>query len=88
MGRAPGYTGTPGTGSTASSARTTGPATRSSSSRGTRRWRARTPSSPARWAKESVKAAIHDPERKGLAAHGFRQKMAEVVEKLPGRDDK
>jgi pyruvate dehydrogenase (quinone) len=39
-------------------------------------------------AKKSAKAALHDPERKGLAAHGFRQKVAEIFEKLPGRDDK
>ena len=37
-------------------------------------------------AKESVKAALHDPERMGLAARGFRQKIAEYYEKLPGRD--
>ena len=37
-------------------------------------------------AKESVKAALHDPERMGLAKHGFRQKMVEYYEKLPGRD--
>ena len=37
-------------------------------------------------AKKSAKAEIHDPERKGLALHGFRQKMAEYYEKLPGRD--
>jgi pyruvate dehydrogenase (quinone) len=39
-------------------------------------------------AKKSVKAALHDPERMGLAAHGFRQKIAEYYEKLPGRDSK
>ena len=39
-------------------------------------------------AKESAKAALHDPQRMGLAAHGFRQKIAEIFEKLPGRDDK
>ena len=37
-------------------------------------------------AKESVKAAVHDPQRMGLASHGFRQKIAEIFEKLPGRD--
>jgi pyruvate dehydrogenase (quinone) len=37
-------------------------------------------------AKKSVKAALHDPERMGLAAHGFRQKLTEYYEKLPGRD--
>ena len=35
---------------------------------------------------ESAKAALHDPQRMGLAAHGFRQKLAEYYEKLPGRD--
>ncbi|HET9973690.1 MAG TPA: thiamine pyrophosphate-dependent enzyme, partial [Streptosporangiaceae bacterium] len=39
-------------------------------------------------AKESAKAALHDPQRMGLATHGFRQKVAEIFEKLPGRDDK
>ena len=37
-------------------------------------------------AKKSVKAELHDPERMGLAARGFRQKLAEYYEKLPGRD--
>jgi pyruvate dehydrogenase (quinone) len=37
-------------------------------------------------AKKSAKAALHDPERMGLAARGFRQKLAEYYEKLPGRD--
>ena len=37
-------------------------------------------------AKESAKAALHDPERLGLATRGFRQKFAEYYEKLPGRD--
>jgi pyruvate dehydrogenase (quinone) len=37
-------------------------------------------------AKKSVKAEIHDPEKVGLAVHGFRQKMTEYYEKLPGRD--
>lgn len=37
-------------------------------------------------AKKSLKAELHDPERAGLAVHGFRQKMAEYYEKLPGRD--
>ena len=35
---------------------------------------------------ESAKAALHDPERLGLATRGFRQKLAEYYEKLPGRD--
>jgi pyruvate dehydrogenase (quinone) len=39
-------------------------------------------------AKESFKGALHDPQRMGLLKHGFRQKMAEYYEKLPGRDDK
>jgi pyruvate dehydrogenase (quinone) len=37
-------------------------------------------------AKKSLKAELHDPEKAGLARHGFRQKMAEYYEKLPGRD--
>ncbi|MBO0822221.1 MAG: thiamine pyrophosphate-requiring protein, partial [Nocardiopsaceae bacterium] len=37
-------------------------------------------------AKKSAKAEMHDPEKVGLAMHGFRQKMAEYYEKLPGRD--
>ena len=37
-------------------------------------------------AKKSAKAALHDPERMGLAVHGFRQKMVEYYEKRPGRD--
>jgi pyruvate dehydrogenase (quinone) len=37
-------------------------------------------------AKKSIKAALHDPERMGMAARGFRQKIAEYYEKLPGRD--
>ena len=37
-------------------------------------------------ARKSVKAALHDPDRMGLAARGFRQKLAEYYEKLPGRD--
>jgi pyruvate dehydrogenase (quinone) len=37
-------------------------------------------------AKKSAKAELHDPEKKGLAMHGFRQKMVEYYEKLPGRD--
>jgi hypothetical protein len=37
-------------------------------------------------AKKPAKAALHDPQRMGLAEHGFRQKVAEIFEKLPGRD--
>jgi pyruvate dehydrogenase (quinone) len=37
-------------------------------------------------AKKSAKAELHDPQRAGLATHGFRQKMSEYFEKLPGRD--
>ncbi|GAA4056048.1 thiamine pyrophosphate-requiring protein [Actinomadura miaoliensis] len=36
-------------------------------------------------AKKSVKAALRDPERAGIVAKGFRQKLAEVYESLPGR---
>jgi len=37
-------------------------------------------------AKKSAKAELHDPEKVGLLKHGFRQKMVEYYEKLPGRD--
>jgi pyruvate dehydrogenase (quinone) len=36
-------------------------------------------------AKSAVKAWIKDPERSGLAVHGFRQKLAEFYEALPGK---
>lgn len=36
-------------------------------------------------AEESVKAALHDPDRARLAVRGFRQKLAEYYEKLPHR---
>jgi pyruvate dehydrogenase (quinone) len=36
--------------------------------------------------KKAAKAWLSDPERTGLASHGFRQKWAEFVESLPGRD--
>ena len=36
-------------------------------------------------AKKAAKAWIKDPERLGLAERGFRQKMVEFYEKLPGR---
>jgi pyruvate dehydrogenase (quinone) len=38
--------------------------------------------------KKAAKAALHDPEKAGIAAKGFRQKLAEVYEALPGRDGK
>ncbi|MEU8472444.1 hypothetical protein AB0F30_31915 [Streptomyces sp. NPDC029006] len=31
------------------------------------------------------KAAVHDPERVGIAAKGVRQKLTEIAEQLPGR---
>jgi pyruvate dehydrogenase (quinone) len=37
-------------------------------------------------AKKAAKAALKDPERAGLATRGFRQKLVEFYEKLPGRD--
>jgi pyruvate dehydrogenase (quinone) len=36
-------------------------------------------------AKHAVKAWVKDPERTGLAVHGFRQKLAEFYEALPGK---
>ncbi|UNS99866.1 thiamine pyrophosphate-requiring protein [Streptomyces tubbatahanensis] len=36
-------------------------------------------------AKKAVKAGIRDPERTGIAARGFRQKLTEMYENLPGR---
>jgi pyruvate dehydrogenase (quinone) len=38
-------------------------------------------------AKKAVKAWIKDPERAGLLHHGFRQKLAQVYESLPGTGD-
>lgn len=35
---------------------------------------------------KAAKAALKDPERTGLAIRGFRQKLVEFYEKLPGRD--
>jgi pyruvate dehydrogenase (quinone) len=35
--------------------------------------------------KKAVKAGIRDPERSGIATRGFRQKLTEVYENLPGR---
>jgi pyruvate dehydrogenase (quinone) len=36
--------------------------------------------------KKATKAAVHDPEKVGMAVRGFRQKLSEFYEKLPGRD--
>ncbi|WP_369200370.1 thiamine pyrophosphate-requiring protein [Streptomyces sp. PU-14G] len=36
-------------------------------------------------AKKAVKAGIRDPERTGIAARGFRQKLTDMYENLPGR---
>lgn len=41
---------------------------------------------PAGGDPKSAKAELSDPEKVGLAVHGFRQKMTEYYEKLPGRD--
>lgn len=35
--------------------------------------------------KKAAKAAVKDPERTGLAHRGFRQKLSQVYENLPGR---
>ncbi|MBP0456850.1 thiamine pyrophosphate-requiring protein [Streptomyces montanisoli] len=35
--------------------------------------------------KKAAKAAVHDPEKAGIAAHGVRQKLTEYAEHLPGR---
>ncbi|MGW3356242.1 thiamine pyrophosphate-requiring protein [Streptomyces bungoensis] len=35
--------------------------------------------------KKAAKAAVHDPERVGIAAKGARQKLTELAEHLPGR---
>jgi pyruvate dehydrogenase (quinone) len=35
--------------------------------------------------KKAAKAAVHDPERAGIAARGMRQKLTEFAERLPGR---
>jgi pyruvate dehydrogenase (quinone) len=35
--------------------------------------------------KKAAKAAVHDPEKVGIAAKGMRQKLSEVAEHLPGR---
>jgi pyruvate dehydrogenase (quinone) len=39
-------------------------------------------------AKKAAKAALHDPERVGIAAKGLRQKITEYAEHLPGRGEK
>ncbi|OLT27726.1 thiamine pyrophosphate-requiring protein [Actinomadura sp. CNU-125] len=36
-------------------------------------------------AKKAVKAGIKDPEKVGIAARGFRQKLTDMYENLPGR---
>jgi pyruvate dehydrogenase (quinone) len=36
--------------------------------------------------KKAAKAWIKDPERTGIAVRGFRQKMAEFYEAIPGRN--
>ncbi|MEU0529018.1 thiamine pyrophosphate-requiring protein [Amycolatopsis tolypomycina] len=36
--------------------------------------------------KKAAKAALHDPETVGMGVRGFRQKLSEFYEKLPGRD--
>lgn len=33
-----------------------------------------------------AKSAVKDSERAGMAVRGFRQKLAECCEQLPGRD--
>jgi pyruvate dehydrogenase (quinone) len=35
--------------------------------------------------KKAAKAWVKDPERSGIAVRGFRQKLAEFYEALPGR---
>ena len=34
--------------------------------------------------RKAAKAAVHDPERAGIAAKGVRQKLTELTEHLPG----
>ncbi|MFE1586940.1 thiamine pyrophosphate-binding protein [Streptomyces sp. NPDC058737] len=34
---------------------------------------------------KDAKAAVHDPERAGIAGKGVRRKLAEYAEHLPGR---
>ncbi|CCB71366.1 thiamine pyrophosphate-requiring protein [Streptantibioticus cattleyicolor] len=36
--------------------------------------------------KKAAKAAVHDPEKAGIATRGVRQKLTEIAEHLPGRD--
>jgi pyruvate dehydrogenase (quinone) len=35
--------------------------------------------------KKAAKAAVHDPEKTGIAVRGVRQKLTEIAEHLPGR---
>jgi len=37
-------------------------------------------------AKKTAKAALSDPEKAGIGVRGFRQKLVDFYEKLPGRD--
>ncbi len=37
-------------------------------------------------AKKSAKAILHDPEKVGIGVRGFRQKLVDFYERLPGRD--
>jgi pyruvate dehydrogenase (quinone) len=37
-------------------------------------------------AKKAAKAVLHDPEKIGIGVRGFRQKLVDFYEKLPGRD--
>jgi pyruvate dehydrogenase (quinone) len=37
-------------------------------------------------AEKTARAMLHEPERVGIGVRGFRQKMVEFYEKLPGRD--
>jgi pyruvate dehydrogenase (quinone) len=36
-------------------------------------------------AKKAVKAGLKDPQRLGMAARGFRQKLTDMYENMPGR---
>jgi pyruvate dehydrogenase (quinone) len=36
-------------------------------------------------AKKTVKAGIKDPQKFGIAERGFRQKLTDLYESLPGR---
>jgi pyruvate dehydrogenase (quinone) len=37
-------------------------------------------------AKKAAKAVVHDPDKVGIGIRGFRQKLVDFYEKLPGRD--